>query len=133
MTAGLEVLEKRQDKIDNAIEKLTELAININKIIAVQEQRLTQQEKNMSYFEEVLEKRREESEIKLKDVYETIRSEDKHIINEINQFRLEAQEQHEKITEKINKMEKMLWMYIGGFTVIVFLINYLPNLTKLIR
>lgn len=130
VVSDIDLLEKRQNRIEDAIEKLTNISSDLNKMIAVNEQRLQQQEKQMSSLEDVMEKRREESEIKLKDVYDTIRSEDKHVIEEISKFRIESQQQHERISEKINKMEKIIWTYMGGFSVIVFLITYGPTLLK---
>jgi carboxyl-terminal processing protease len=58
----------RNNRMEDAIEKLTEVSSDLNKVIAVHEQRLNQQEKQMGNLETVVERRREESEIKLKDV-----------------------------------------------------------------
>ena len=59
----------RNNRMEDAIEKLTEVSSDLNKVIAVHEQRLNQQEKQMGNLETVVERRREESEIKLKDVF----------------------------------------------------------------
>jgi hypothetical protein len=111
-------------KIEEAIDKLTDISSDLNKMIAVHEQRLNSQEKLMENIEEMVEKRREEGDVKLQNVYDTIRSEDKNILEEINRLRVEATTQHAILTEKINKMEKMTWMYMGAFSVISFLIAY---------
>ena len=131
MINNIATVEKRQDRIEDAIERLTEISGDLNKMIAVHEQRLIQQEKQMTSLEDVVEKRREESEIKLKDVYDTIRTEDRSIIQELNKMREEANVQHEKLATKINTMEKMLWVYMGAFSVITFLIAYGPSILKL--
>ena len=122
-----------QDRIEDAIERLTSISSDLSKMIAVHEQRLTQHEKQVTTLEEVVEKRREEAEIKLRDVYDTIRNEDKSILEEINKLRSEAASQHEKLTERMIVMEKTIWAYMGGFSVIVFLITYGPSLFKLIK
>ena len=70
--------DKRMDKIEDAISRLTTISADLQKMLAVNEQRLIQQEKQVTSLEEVIEKRREESELKLKDVYDTIRVEDKN-------------------------------------------------------
>jgi tRNA 2-selenouridine synthase SelU len=111
-------------KIEEAIDKLTDISSDLNKMIAVHEQRLNSQEKFMENIDEMVEKRREEGDIKLQNVYDTIRSEDKNILEEINRLRVETTTQHVILTEKINKMEKMTWMYMGAFSVISFLIAY---------
>lgn len=109
-------LEVRQDKVEDVIARLTDISSDLNKMLAVHEQRISQQEKHIDTIDTVLEKRREESDLKLKDVYDTIRSEDKNIITEINKLRTESSEQHNKLTTKINDMEKTIWTYMGGFS-----------------
>lgn len=117
-------------KLEDAIERLTNISSDLNKLIAVHEQRLNQQEKQMTSFETVLEKRREEADIKLRDVYETIRSEDKNILNELNQMRTESMQQYEKLNSRLSEMEKKIWLYIGGFSIIAFMISYGQPLMK---
>jgi flagellar motility protein MotE (MotC chaperone) len=123
-------LTRRQDKIEEAIEKLTDISSDLNKMIAVHEERINRQEKNVTYLEDVIEKRREESDIKLKDVYDTMRSEDTKILEELNKMRKEAAEQHMKLGERITTLENNMFMYVGGVSVIVFLLTYGPQLLK---
>ena len=122
----------RNNRMEDAIEKLTEVSSDLNKVIAVHEQRLNQQEKQMGNLETVVEKRREESEIKLKDVYDTIRSEDRSILEELNNMREEANFQHEKLQDRITLMEQKIWMYAGGISVMFILISYGPSFLKLL-
>ena len=65
-------LEKRQDRIEDSINKLTEIANDLNKIIAVHDQRLLQQEKDSEVLFKMVEARRKEQEDKLQEVYDTI-------------------------------------------------------------
>jgi len=116
--------DKRIDKIEDAISRLTTISADLQKMLAVNEQRLIQQEKQVNNLEEVVEKRREESELKLKDVYDTIRVEDRNILEELNRMRTEANIQHEKLSLKISEMQKVIWIYMGGFALIAFLISY---------
>ena len=122
----------RNKRMEDAIEKLTEVSSDLNKVIAVHEQRLNQQEKQMGNLETVVERRREESEIKLKDVYETIRNEDRNILQELNNMREEANTQHKKLQERITLMEQKIWMYSGAISVLFFLISYGPSMLKLL-
>lgn len=126
----LSSVEKRQDRIEIAITRLTDISSDLNKMLAVHEQRLAQQEKNMDSIESVLERRREESDIKLKDVYETMRNEDSKILNELNDMRKESTEQHNKLTERITTLENKVFLYIGGISVIVFILTYGPQILK---
>jgi len=133
MTADLSSLEKRLDRLELLIEKLTNVQIDLSKMLAVHEQRINSSEKNVNYLEEVVEKRREESDIKLKDVYETMRSEDNKILTELNNIRKESTEQHNILTAKINEIEKRLWMYIGGVSVIVFVLTHTDTILKILK
>ena len=126
----LSSVEKRQDRIEIAITRLTDISSDLNKMLAVHEQRLMQQEKNMDSIESVLERRREESDVKLKDVYETMRNEDSKILNELNDMRKESTEQHNKLTERITTLENKVFLYIGGISVIVFILTYGPQILK---
>ena len=97
------LLEKRQMKIEDAIAKLTEISSDLNKMIAVHELRITQQEKLTDSIEIVLEKRRDEFEARIKEVYDTIEKEDKNILSEIHNS-------YEKLSKKITDMERMMWL-----------------------
>ena len=118
------LLEKRQMKIEDAIAKLTEISSDLNKMIAVHELRITQQEKMTDSIEIVLEKRRDEFEMKIKEIYETIEKEDKNILEEIH-------ESYEKLSKKISDMERMMWVYMGGIAVAAFAIANWGDLLKL--
>lgn len=133
MAAEVFSLEKRVDRMEAVIERLSIIQTDLNKMLAVHEEKINSTEKSMGHLEEVIEKRREESDIKLKDVYDTMRSEDNKILTELNNMRKEAQEQHTKLGEKINEIEKKLWMYIGAVTVIVFVITHSEFFTKLLK
>jgi len=126
-------LEKRQDKLEAVIERLSIIQTDLNKMLAVHEERINSNQKNVTYLEEVVEKRREESDIKLKDVYETMRSEDNKILAELNSIRKESTEQHNILTAKINEIEKRLWMYIGGVSVIVFVLTHTDTIIKFLK
>ena len=115
--------EKRITRIEDVIEKLTEISADLNKVLAVQEQRLSQNEKSMSTMEDVLEKRREEYDRKLQSVYDVIDKEDSKILEELELIRKEQKEQHASLSVKINEMQKFIWIYMGGFTVVVFLLT----------
>lgn len=128
MVSDLEHMEKRQSRIEDAIERLTEISSDLNKMLAVQEQRLTQQERTVGLIEEMVERRREEYDKKLQNVYDVMSREDIKILDELEKMRNEQKEQHKIMTEKMNALEKIIWMYLGGFSVIVFAISYGPKI-----
>jgi DNA repair exonuclease SbcCD ATPase subunit len=127
------VEESRLNKIDQMMEKLADVQVDLAKMLAVHEQRLNSSEKHVSSLETMVERRREDTDIKLREVYETMRAEDKNIIEEIHKLRDESTEQHQILTTKIASLEKYIWMYIGGFTVITFLITHGDKILRILK
>ena len=127
------VEDRRLDRIEQTLEKLADVQIDLTKMLAVHEQRIQSSEKHVSSIEDIWERRREESDIKLRDVYETMRSEDKNIIAEIHQLRDESTKQHQILTNKIASLEKYIWMYIGGFTVVTFVVTHGDKILRILK
>ena len=126
-------IDKRFDRMEAVIERLSIIQTDLNQMLAVHEEKLNVAERSVNHLEEVVEKRREESDIKLKDVYDTMRSEDNKILTELNTMRKEAADQHTKLNEKITEIEKKLWMYIGGVSVIVFVLTHTDTIVKFLK
>ena len=80
------------ERIESAIVRLTDISSDLKSMISVQEARIAQHEKQAEAVEIKLEKRREELDQKLKDVYDTIREQDQTILTEIKAVR----EEHNK-------------------------------------
>ncbi len=126
-------IERRQDRLEDAIERLTEISADLNKMLAVQEQKLSHQEKSVNLLAEIMERRREEYDKKLQNVYDVMRDEDKKVLEELELIRKEQKEQHKSITDRMTALEKIIWTYLGGFSVIMFVISYGPTLLKLFK
>jgi hypothetical protein len=125
-------MEKRQSRIEDAIDKLTEISADLNKMLAVQEQRLSQQERSMGIIEDMVERRREEYENKIQNVYNVMSREDNKILEELEKMRKEQKDQHKAISDKMTALEKIIWTYLGGFSVVVFLITYGPKILEVV-
>jgi len=111
--------EYRFTKIDDAIQRLAQVANDLSKILAVHEQRIIQQEKTADNITDLVEKRREELEEKIKTIYETIKKEDTLIFSETK-----------KLGEKISSIEKMIWIATGAGSVVGYLISVGINYLK---
>lgn len=120
----MELTDRRQDRIEDAIERLTEISADLNKMLAVHEQKLIHQEKAMINIEDVLEKRRQELDLKLNVVYQTMRDEDKNVVSQLETMRKEQKDQHDVLTKKISSMEKIMWTYMGGVSLLTFMLTY---------
>lgn len=117
-------LEMKQSKLEDAISKLTEISADLNKMIAVHELRLSQQEKTVDALELILEKRRDEFISHERDIYDHIEKEDKIVSSQID-------DAFEKLSKKISDLERMMWVYGGGFAVAAFILANWGDLLKL--
>lgn len=107
-------LESKQSKLEDAMTKLTEVSADLNKIIAVHELRLTQQEKITDSLELILEKRRDEYDVREGKIYDHIDT------------------SYDKLSKKITDLEKMMWVYGGGFALAAFVIANWGDVAKLL-
>jgi fructoselysine-6-P-deglycase FrlB-like protein len=121
------------DRIEAAIEKLTNVSVELKQMLAVHEQRISQQEKNSDELHDVVEKRRDELDLKLKDVYDTMRQQDNIVCDEIQKLRKESTEQHNILASKIAQLEKFIWMAIGGGIVVTWILTNAVNYLKLLH
>jgi cell fate regulator YaaT (PSP1 superfamily) len=119
--------------VESTLERLTEIAGDLKTIIAVHDQRIQQQEKETLLISTTVERRREELDKKLKDVYDTIREQDNHILKEICDLREESNKQHKILSEKISALEKYIFIAIGGGIVITWILTNLANYLKLLQ
>jgi chromosome segregation ATPase len=120
------------DRIEAAIERLTDISSDLKSMIAVQEQRITQHEKKAEVIEIKLEKRREELDQKLKDVYDTIRSQDTSILAELKAVREEHNKHYECLNQKITAIQRYIWMAIGGGTVLGYGFSFITTYFKVL-
>ena len=90
-------MERRQDRMEDVVDRLTNISADLSKMIAVHEQRLNQQERQLTLFENLTERRREEYDEKLGIVFK-----------KIDDLRKDSTAQYEQLAEKIVDMEKQI-------------------------
>ena len=115
--------EPHDRRLERALEKLTGVSTDLNTLLAVHEQRINQQEKDLGSMHDSIELRRSELQEALAKVYETMHDEDMQVVAKLDVMRLERISQYERLTEKLNSMQRYFWMYIGGFTAVIFFIS----------
>ncbi len=81
-------------KIDDAIEKLSEVNSNVTKMLAVHEQRITKQEET-----------------------------DSILFTKIDKLRDKVDRDYDAIVSRVQTIEKRVWMAIGAIACITFLMN----------
>ena len=111
------------DKLDTAIEKISEVATSLNRMIAVQESRVDTQERTLDQNVEIIHERitQHRDEVQL----EIDKSHNK-IMAELKQMRIDQQKHHSEMNDRLNKLEQWRWTIVGGAVVIGFLLSQLP-------
>ena len=123
--------EVRFSKIDDAIQRLASVSADLSKMLAVHEHRLSQQEKSTDQISFLIEKRREDLESKLKEVYETMRIEDSAILEEIKKSRKASDEHYERLEAKVTKLERLALLVTGSAITVGFLLGMAEKYFKI--
>ncbi len=108
LESNFEILTKVCTKMEGTLEKTQEVASNLAKIVAVQEER-------MSYHEKHLETHEGDDENKFDQIMEQLSETNKKI---------------DKFQSQIDPLKKLVWMFAGGFAVIMTIIEILGFFLK---
>ena len=100
-------------KFDIAIDRLSEVSINIEKMLAVHESRLQTSEK--------------QSEI----THQRITEFKKEVTSEVKALRTENAKAHNEVTQRLDKLERWRWFVVGVASVIGFLLAQATNLANI--
>ena len=122
------------DRIDTTLTKLTDLSTTVSQILAVQGNRLEVQEKAGEKLENLIETRRIDNEKALRqvstriddletDLYDDMKKNNEDVIKEIKDLRKEASVQHDDISKRMTRLEKWVWLFIGGGVVVGFILD----------
>ena len=123
--------DHRLNRIEEVIAQLSNVAHDVAKMLAVNEQRINQQEKITDTIGAKLEKRDDEVDKKFVNVYNAIKEGDADIIATIEKIAVTREKQFDEINKKISRLEKWGWMAIGGGLVVGFLLSVAFNIVKL--
>ena len=121
------------DRLDTTIEKLTEVSGGINRMLAVHENRLEQQEELTKHFITLMEERRRENSDKYEIVQNRITQTREEMQQEIKDSIKEVVTKIDKLSETVNKLEKWKYLVVGGAITIGFLLAKLPMIEKLLH
>lgn len=122
------------DRLDITIEKLTEVSSSVSQLLAVQGSRLEFQEKIQEKLQDLMEKRRVETDSAInmvykriekveKDIQEDVLHTEEKILKRLDELKDERTAQFDRMNNRMNRIEKWLWMVLGGSAVIGFLLN----------
>tara|TARA_Y100000389_G_scaffold179999_1_gene194525 strand:+ start:500 stop:943 length:444 start_codon:yes stop_codon:yes gene_type:complete len=104
-----------QGKLDNAIEKLTDVSTSIKSMLAVHEQKITQSEKTEEILFDKVRERGEELDIVYRDLQRDISQTEKRLLLEIKSLKSD-------IGERVNVLEKWRWLILGGAIVVGYIL-----------
>jgi septation ring formation regulator EzrA len=124
------------DRIDMTLTKLTDLSTTVSQILAVQGNRLEVQEKVGEKLEKLIETRRLENESSFKDIqekislvetdlHEDIQNNHEKVITEIKELRKEGTTQHTELSNRMTRIERWMWTFVGAGLVIGFILDKL--------
>ena len=123
----LEDQKKIHDRLDIAIEKLTDVSNSINRMLAVHEEKIARQEEAIIEAEQQIEVRRSELMSKIDELHSRITTNTKEIMTaaaeQHAQQNKEIQKIHNEINQRIGVLEKWRHIVYGGSIVIGFLLH----------
>ena len=129
----LEDQRKIHDRLDIAIEKLTDVSNSINRMLAVHEEKIARQEESIYIAEQQIEVRRSEMMSKIDELHSRITTNTKEIMAAAAQQHAEQNKEIQKIQREIEHrvgvLEKWRHVLIGGSIVIGFLLHKFIDFT----
>ena len=118
---------KIHDRLDDAIEKLTDLSNSINRMLAVHEEKLGRQEEAIFDAEQKLEIRRTELTTKIDELHSRITTNTKEIMTaaatQHAEQNKEIQKIRDEIKDRVGVLEKWRHVLIGASIVAGFILN----------
>ena len=122
---------KIHDRLDIAIEKLTDVSNSIHRMLAVHEEKLTRQEEAILSQEEQLESRRLELSHQIQELHSRITTNTKEIMTNAAaqhaEQNREIQRMRDELISRVGVLEKWRHVLIGGSIVTGFLLHKFIN------
>ena len=128
-------------KLDTTIDRMAEISSSINQMLAVHEQQIAQTEQDTDDLFQLVERRRLENDENLKQLHSRITTNGKemrqemnanvikimHAIEEVKDLMVDREriinKQQAELEDRINKLEKRNYFFMGGAAVIGFIVG----------
>ena len=118
---------KIHDRIDVAIEKLTDVSNSIHRMLAVHEEKIARQEEALFEAENKIEERRSELSSKIDELHSRITTNTKEIMSaaasQHQEQNKEIQKIRDELSTRVGVLEKWRWIIIGGSIIAGFIIQ----------
>ena len=122
---------KIHDRLDVAIEKLTDVSNSIHRMLAVHEEKIARQEEAIFQAEEQIEVRRSELSKRLDELHSRITTNTKEIMSaaatQHQQQNKEIQKIKDELISRVGVLEKWRHVLIGGSIVVGFILHKFVN------
>ena len=112
----IESVNSINNRLDTAIDKLTDVSTSIKSMLAVHEEKIQQQEKLDEIIFNKLKDREDEIDSVYRDLQREINLIEKRLINEIKSLRND-------VGPRIGVLEKWRWLIIGGAIVVGWVLS----------
>ena len=126
--------KKIHDRLDIAIEKLTDVSNSINRMLAVHEEKLTKQEEAIVYAEQQIEIRRSELSKQIDELHSRVTTNTKEIMaaaaTQHAQQNKEIQKIRDDLVSRVGVLEKWRHVLLGGAIVIGFMLHKFINFSS---
>ena len=123
--------KKIHNRLDVAIEKLTDVSNSIHRMLAVHEEKITRQEETIFQAEEQIEVRRSELSRQIDELHSRITTNTKEIMTAAStqheQQNKEIQKIKDELISRVGVLEKWRHVLIGGSIVIGFMLHKFVN------
>lgn len=121
------------EKFDTTIDKMQEIAVNLSRMVSLQEQRLENQERISKEVQNTLEMRRIEHNNDIKELHsritttnrdltEKIEETEKKILDELHAIRQEMKHEKTSFVERLGKVEMWKYTVIGAVIVMTWIL-----------
>ena len=119
--------KKIHDRLDVAIEKLTDVSNSIHRMLAVHEEKLTKQEEAIIDAEQKIEVRRSELSKQIDELHSRITTNTKELMSlgtaQHEKHSKEIKRLSDNINNRVGVLEKWRWLIIGGAIIAGFILN----------
>jgi len=112
----LENVNSINNRLDMAIEKLADVSSSIKSMLAVHEEKITQQEKTDEIIFEKIKDRADEIDSVYRELQREINQVERRLLIEIKALRND-------IGTRVSMLEKLRWILLGAAIVVVFLLT----------
>jgi len=112
----IENVNKLNERLDVAIEKLTDVSTSIKQMLAVHEEKISRQEQIDEIIFDKLKERQTEIDEVHRDLTREIQQVEKRLLIEIKSIKLDFQ-------ARVGILEKYRWIIMGGAIVIGFILS----------